>query len=299
MMHALIQKQLQGAEGAFMLDVSLEVASGEIVALFGASGAGKTTALRCIAGLDVPENGRITFGDECWFDGTKHVCQSPQVRHVGYMFQDYALFPNMTVRGNLEFALRKSDDPRYIEELLQLMQLAELQHRKPDTLSGGQKQRVALARTLASQPKLLLLDEPLSALDAAIRSQLQDELLRLQRHFGVTTILVSHDVGEVYKLASRVYVIESGRITRQGSPTEVFSQGKTNGKFRFAGEVLAIEAMDVMFALTVLVGNQIVRVTATHEEAAQLKTGDDVMLVSKAFNPMVMRLEAGESPLKQ
>jgi molybdate transport system ATP-binding protein len=179
------------------------------------------------------------------------------------------------------------------------MQLAELQHRKPDTLSGGQKQRVALARTLASQPKLLLLDEPLSALDAAIRSQLQDELLRLQRHFGVTTILVSHDVGEVYKLASRVYVIESGRITRQGSPTEVFSQGKTNGKFRFAGEVLAIEAMDVMFALTVLVGNQIVRVTATHEEAAQLKTGDDVMLVSKAFNPMVMRLEAGESPLKQ
>jgi molybdate transport system ATP-binding protein len=171
------------------------------------------------------------------------------------------------------------------------MELGELQHRKPDTLSGGQKQRIALARALASEPRLLLLDEPLSALDATIRSRLQDEILRLQKHFGLTAILVSHDVGEVYKLANRVMVMEAGRVTQQGTPATVFSSGQTSGKFRFTGEILAIEAMDVLFSLTVLVGNQIVRVVATRDEAAELHPGDRVMMVSKAFNPMVLKLD--------
>jgi molybdate transport system ATP-binding protein len=197
----------------------------------------------------------------------------------------------MTVRGNLEFALRKGADKKRIGELLQLMELGELQHRKSDTLSGGQKQRVALARALASEPSILLLDEPLSALDSSIRGRLQDEILRLQQHFGLTAIIVSHDVGEVYKLAHRVMVMDAGRIVKQGSPSEVFSAGQTSGKFRFTGEILAIEPMDVMFSLTVLVGNQIVRVVAMPGEAAELRTGNRVMLVSKAFNPMVMKLE--------
>lgn len=291
MIQASINKQLHGANGEFQLNVSLDIAEGEFVALFGPSGVGKTTLLRCLAGLDQPEQGRLTVNGETWLDSAVRINLPPQQRRVGYMFQDYALFPNMTVRGNLEFALRKGSAKKRVDELLVLMDLGELQHRKPDTLSGGQKQRVALARSLASEPRLLLLDEPFSALHAEMRSRLHDEILRLQRHFGITTIIVSHDVGEVYKLASRVMLMEAGRIVQQGSPNDVFSAGQTSGKFRFTGEILVIEPMDVLFSLTVLVGNQIVRVVAMPSEAGELCTGDRVMLVSKAFNPMVLKLE--------
>lgn len=290
MIQAHLKKRLHGADGEFELDVTLDVAQGEFIALYGPSGVGKTTLLRCLAGLEHPEKGRVVVNGTTWVDTAKKIHLPPQLRRVGYAFQDYALFPNMTVRGNLEFAIRKGADHKRVDELLEMMELGELQQRRPETLSGGQKQRVALARALASEPGLLLLDEPLSALDAVIRSRLQDEILRLQRHFGVTTILVSHEVGEVYKLAHRVLVMEVGLIARQGSPSEVFSTGQTSGKFRFTGEILAIEPMDVMVALTVLVGNQIVRVVAMPKEAAALSVGDQVMLVSKAFNPMVIKL---------
>ena len=290
MIRAELRKALHGAQGDFRLDVRLDVAEGEFIALYGPSGVGKTTLLRCLAGLEQPEQGGVVVDGETWLDTEKRINFIPQQRRVGFMFQDYALFPNMTVRGNLEFALRKGGDGNRVDTLLKLMELGELQHRSPDTLSGGQKQRVALARALASEPRLLLLDEPLSALDPAIRSRLQDEILRLQRHFGVTAIIVSHDVGEVYKLANRVLVMEAGRILQQGSPAEVFSSGQTSGKFRFTGEILEIEPMDVLFSLTVLVGNQIVRVVAMPDEAVELHPGDRVMLVSKAFNPMVLKL---------
>jgi molybdate transport system ATP-binding protein len=291
MIRASINKRLHGTQGDFELVASLEIAEGEFVALFGPSGVGKTTLLRCIAGLEQPEQGSIVVNGTTWLDTANRINLASQQRYVGYVFQDYALFPNMTVRGNLEFALRKGADKKRVEELLELMELGELQQRKPETLSGGQKQRIALARALASEPRLLLLDEPLSALDATIRSRLQDEILRLQKHFGLTAILVSHDVGEVYKLANRVMVMEAGRVTQQGTPAVVFSSGQTSGKFRFTGEILAIEPMDVLFSLTVLVGNQIVRVVATRDEAAELHPGDRVMMVSKAFNPMVLKLD--------
>jgi len=290
MIRASIKKQLHGVGGEFQLDVDLQIAEGELIALFGPSGAGKTTLLRCLAGLDQPEQGSLIVNGESWLNTASRINLPPQLRHVGYVFQDYALFPNMTVRGNLEFALRKGHAKKRVDELLALMDIGELQQRKPDTLSGGQKQRVALARALASEPRLLLLDEPFSALDAEMRSRLQDEVLKLQRHFGITTIIVSHDVGEVYKLASRVLVMNAGKLVEQGSPDQVFSAGKTSGKFRFTGEVLAIETMDVMSTLTVLVGNQIVRVVAMPGEATTLQAGDRVMLVSKAFNPIVLKL---------
>ncbi|MGZ8270023.1 MAG: ABC transporter ATP-binding protein [Methylophilus sp.] len=291
MIDAHIYKPLQGANGAFYLDASLQIMQGEFVALFGPSGVGKTTLLRCLAGLDQPESGFITVQNQVWFNSDKHIQLPPQQRRVGYMFQDYALFPNMTVRDNLVFALRKGANKQRVNTLLEMMDLGELQHRKPDMLSGGQKQRVALARALVSEPALLLLDEPLSALDPSIRAHLQDEILHMQRSVGITTIVVSHDVGEVYKLANRVLVMDAGKIVQHGSPAEVFSAGQTSGKFRFTGEILALEPMDVMFALTVLVGNQIVRVVAMPEEAAELEVGNRVMLVSKAFNPMVLKLE--------
>lgn len=291
MIQAQINKRLHGAEGEFQLDVDLNIEKGEFVALFGPSGVGKTTLLRCLAGLEQPELGNIAVNGEIWLDTTARINLSAQQRRVGYMFQDYALFPNMSVRGNLEFALRKNTDKKRVDELLELMALVELQHRKPESLSGGQKQRVALARALASEPRLLLLDEPFSALDIEMRSRLHDEILRLQKHFGITTVIVSHDVGEAYKLANRIMLMEAGTIVKQGNPAEVFSTGQTSGKFRFTGKILAIEPMDVLHALTVLVGNQIVRVVATDDETAQLQIGDSVLLVSKAFNPMVLKLE--------
>jgi molybdate transport system ATP-binding protein len=289
-----IRKKLFSAQGEFVLDLQLKIEQGEFISLFGQSGVGKTTLLRCLAGLETPESGSIAVNGDSWFDSKKRHTLPARQRRAGYMFQDYALFPNMTVRGNLEFALRPGGERKRIEELLELMELGDLQQRKPATLSGGQKQRVALARALAAEPQLLLLDEPFSALDHATSVRLQEEVLRLQRHFGLTTVMVSHDVGEVYKLSQRVMVIENGRIAQQGTPAEVFKAGQAGsksgagGKFSFAGEVLAIETADVVFAVMLLVGNQLVRVIATADEARSLKQGDRVMLMSKAFNPVLV-----------
>lgn len=290
MIQAHILKKLHGAQGDFTLDAHLNIAQGELVALYGASGSGKTTLLRCLAGLEAPDDGHILLNEKTWLNTTQKINMPVQARNVGFMFQDYALFPNMSVRQNLTFALRKGESPQRVDDLLEMMAITELQHRLPAMLSGGQKQRVALARTLAQSPQILLLDEPLSALDAEVRSRLQDEILRLHQHFGLTTVLVSHDIGEIYKLANSVLVLENGNIQQQGSPAEIFSQGQTSGKFKFTGEVLAIEKMDVMATLTVLVANQIVRVVAMPNEAAALSVGSKVMLISKAFNPMVLKL---------
>ncbi|MDD2915881.1 MAG: ATP-binding cassette domain-containing protein [Gallionella sp.] len=288
MIELTLKKQLLSSSGEFTLDAQFNVAAGEFITLFGPSGAGKTTLLRCLAGLAEPDAGRIVVGGETWFDGAAHHSLPPQQRRVGYMFQDYALFPNMSVRGNLEFAQPRGADKRRVSELIELMALGEMQQRKPATLSGGQQQRVALARALAAEPRLLLLDEPFSALDHATRVRLHEEVLAMQRRYGLTTVMVSHDVGEVYRLSQRVLLLEQGKLVQQGTPAEVFGVGHAGGKFSFAGEVLAIEAADVVFAVTLLVGNQIVRVIATADEAQRLKPGDRVMLLSKAFNPVLV-----------
>ena len=283
-----IEKKLFSAQGEFVLGMKLRIEEGEFISLFGQSGAGKTTLLRCLAGLEKPDAGSIKVHGKCWFDSTKKLMLPARERQAGYMFQDYALFPNMSVRGNLEFALRSGSNRQRVNDLIEMMGLGELQKRKPDTLSGGQKQRVALARALAAEPCLLLLDEPFSALDHKNRVRLQDEVLQLQRHFALTTLMVSHDVGEVYKLSQRVLVIEQGCVIKQGVPAEVFKAGQSSGKFSFAGEVLEIETADVVFAITLLVGNQVVRVIASPDEVKELKQGDRVMLLSKAFNPMLV-----------
>ena len=202
-----ISKKLFSAQGEFTLDLELNIAQGEFISLFGQSGAGKTTLLRCLAGLEQPDSGFIKVRGVTWFDSKAGIMLKTQYRHAGYMFQDYALFPNMSIRANLEFALRPGARRERVSELIELMGLGDLQQRKPDTLSGGQKQRVALARALAAEPDMLLLDEPFSALDHATRVRLQDEVMRMQRHFGLTTLMVSHDISEVYKLSQRVLVI--------------------------------------------------------------------------------------------
>jgi molybdate transport system ATP-binding protein len=185
-----VSKRLMGFQGLFELQVRCHLPKGRLAVLYGASGAGKTTLLRMLAGLAHPDDGYIKVDGETWFNPKEKVCVPPQQRSVGLVFQNYALFPSMTVRRNLEFAAGRRKDRR-VEKLLEMVELEELQHRYPEELSGGQQQRVALARALIRHPKVLLLDEPLSALDEAMRYKLQREIMRLHKELGLTTILVS------------------------------------------------------------------------------------------------------------
>jgi molybdate transport system ATP-binding protein len=203
------------------------VTSYSVTALVGPSGCGKTTVLRCLAGLDVPRAGRISCGDDVWFDGPRRVFRRPQQRGIGYLFQEYALFPHLTVFDNIAFGIARMGKAavfRRIAELLALLQLDGLEARYPHELSGGQQQRVALARTVAPRPRLLLLDEPLSALDAPTRSDLRQELRRVLAEWNIPTIVVTHDPTEVVALADEVIVLLEGRVRQHGSVEQVFAQ---------------------------------------------------------------------------
>lgn len=198
-----------------------------ITVLFGPSGCGKTTTLRCLAGLDRPEEGRITFGQAAWFDAERQVFLTPQERDIGYLFQEYALFPHLTVAGNITYGLsglsRESQRQR-LADVLDLFRLSGLEGRYPYQLSGGEQQRIALARVMVRRPRLLLLDEPLSALDQTTREQLRPELRRLLVHFGVPVILVTHDRTEAMALAHHLIVLDRGRVRQEGAVEEVFNR---------------------------------------------------------------------------
>ncbi len=230
-----IKKPLHGAQGAMQLDINLSFKEGEFVALSGASGSGKTTLLRILAGLEVAQ-GNITLNDVAWLSKNKNL--SVQKREIGFVFQDYALFDNMSVEKNLLFV---SKDKALAKKLLQMTELYELKERTPSTLSGGQKQRVSICRALMKKPKLLLLDEPLSALDVKMRHKLQNELLNLHKEFQTTTIMVSHDPHEIHHLASRVLILEQGKIINDGSPKEVLFKTQANQASTFSGEILEIK----------------------------------------------------------
>lgn len=221
MLEINIEKSMLTSEGKANLKINTEISSNELLCLFGHSGAGKTTLLRILAGLLKPEKGRVVLGDEVWFDSEKKINLTPQQRNVGFMFQDYALFPNMSVRKNIEFA-QKGKNKEDVDNLLSHFGLEALQKQYPAKLSGGQKQRVALARALAAKPNLLLLDEPLSALDYEMRLNLQDEILKAHELLNSVTLLVSHDKDEVRKLATSVILLRNGAVTAQGKPAEVF-----------------------------------------------------------------------------
>jgi molybdate transport system ATP-binding protein len=203
-----IKKNLFGRDGDILMDINLHIKEGEFLALTGESGSGKTTLLRILAGLD-SSNGIIKVENDIWLDDNINL--PPQKRDIGFMFQDYALFDNMTILENLLFA---SDDIHLANKLLKMTELEGLKNRYPNILSGGQKQRVSLCRAMMKKPKILLLDEPLSALDIKMRVKLQNEILSLHKEFNITTIIVSHDEKEIENLASRVVVIEQGKILK-------------------------------------------------------------------------------------
>ena len=285
-----ITKPLHTAEGTINLTVNKEIQNGDFLTLFGKSGSGKTTLLRIIAGLETPQSGEIIVDGEIWFDSSKNINLTPQKRNVGFVFQDYALFPNMTIQQNLEFALDNKKELKRVKEILNIMEIENLANMKPENLSGGQKQRVALARTLMTNPKILLLDEPLSALDNSMRIKLQDELLAIHQRFNMTSILVSHDITEVFKLSTRVFKISSGEITEDGTPSSVFTNQNISGKFKLIGEVLSIKKSDILYIVEVLAHNEIIKVTAVEDEVKSLNIGDKLLLSSKAFNPIITRI---------
>ncbi|MCS6881298.1 MAG: putative 2-aminoethylphosphonate ABC transporter ATP-binding protein [Oscillochloridaceae bacterium] len=215
-------------------DVTLEIGEGEFVFLLGPSGCGKTTLLRIIAGLEEPTSGRVIQAGQ---DVTR---LPPSRRNFGIVFQSYALFPNLTVFQNVAYGLENRREPRAkirarVAEMLELVGLSEYASRYPAQLSGGQQQRVALARALAISPGLLLLDEPLSALDARVRANLRIEIARLQRQLGITTVMVSHDQEEALTMADRVVVMERGRIVQVGEPEVIYHQPATPFVADFVG----------------------------------------------------------------
>jgi molybdate transport system ATP-binding protein len=283
-------KKLKSSSGEMILDVELSLEEGQLVTLYGKSGAGKTTLLLVLAGLLRPEKGHIKVGNEIWTDTEKNIQLAAQKRNVGFVFQEYALFPNMTIRENLLFALNKGQSEKIVDHLVDIIDLGQLQDRKPTTLSGGQKQRVALARALVKKPKLLLLDEPLSALDHEMRAKLQSYIMEVHKEFGLTTILISHDVSEIIRLSDYLVEIDQGKVIRQGIPTDIFTNDRVNAKFQFTGEVIRMVKQDFIVIVTVLIGKDLVKVIANDKETEDLAVGDRVMIASKAFNPIIHKI---------
>mgnify|MGYP003362189627 FL=1 len=224
--------------GDFRLDVQFS-GGNEIIALLGASGCGKSMTLKSIAGIEKPDGGKIMVDGVDLFDSGARIHLTPQQRRTGLLFQSYALFPNMTVQQNIQAGARREKNSaqraRLTESVIESFGLRRLVNRYPSQLSGGQQQRVALARILVSGPRILLLDEPFSALDSHLRFQLEREVGEVLRGFGKTVILVSHDQEEVYRLADKIAVMNAGRIERFGLKDEVFSDPRTKSAARLTG----------------------------------------------------------------
>ena len=240
------KKELQSATGPIQFDVEVQLKNRSITAIMGPSGAGKTTLLRIIAGLSDVKAGFLKVNGQLWLDTSQAFYLPTRKRHVGMVFQDYALFPNMTVRKNLEFALDRKQDKAIIEELIAIMDLDQLQESKPEILSGGQQQRVALARALVRQPQILLLDEPLSALDLDMRKKLQDYLLKVQERFAMTTLLVSHDQMEIAKMADHILLMEQGQILKSGTSADFFQEHSSTPVI---ATIQRIEAMQIHLSI--------------------------------------------------
>ncbi len=281
MINIKIQKPLFGSNGQMNLDIDLQIQKGDFIALSGLSGSGKTTLLRIIAGLETA-SGTIKIEDDIWLDDKYSL--PPQKRDIGFVFQDYALFPNYTVLENLLYV---NKDINLANHLLNLTELNELKNRYPQTLSGGQKQRVSLCRAMMNRPKILLMDEPLSALDTNMRTKLQNEILALHKEFETTTIMVSHDPSEIYRLANRVVVLNEGKIINDGLPKDVLLKTSGSAKFSFEGELLDILKVDVIHVAIISIGQQIVEVVIGNDEIKNLKVGDKIRVSTKAFTPVV------------
>jgi len=231
--------ELEGIEKSYgevnvLNGLNLSVRQGEFITLLGPSGCGKTTTLRIIAGLEKPDKGKV------YLEGKDVTYEEPNRRNVNTVFQNYALFPHMTVEGNISYSLRikrldRAKIKKAVSEVLELVQLVGFEKRMPDELSGGQRQRVAIARAIINEPKVLLLDEPLGALDLQLRRQMQTELKRLQKQLGITFVYITHDQEEALNMSDRIAVMRDGKFEQIGTPQEVYDHPRTSYVARFVG----------------------------------------------------------------
>ncbi len=266
--------------------VSLDIKAGEFFALLGPSGCGKTTLLRTMAGFEGPDDGAIVL------DGEDITGIPPHQRPINMMFQSYALFPHLSVGANVAFGLKrlglpKADVDDYVAEMLALVQLGGMQKRKPDQLSGGQRQRVALARALARRPKILLLDEPMAALDKKLRGTMQRELMALQRRLGMTFVIVTHDQEEAMTMADRIGVMDAGRLEQVGTPRELYETPASRWIAEFVGDINLLEGQATVR------DDQRVRVTTRNAGdivAAQPRKALSSAAASVAIRPEKVRL---------
>ncbi|WP_459211703.1 ATP-binding cassette domain-containing protein [Aquimarina rhabdastrellae] len=279
MVNILLEKELKGKGGMISLAVDLQIPKGECIALYGVSGVGKTSILKMISGILKPDNGRISVEDKIWLDTQQKINLKPQQRKIGYVFQEYALFPNMSVRENLLYAMPKGALKTEIDPIIDMMELGDLQYQKPEQLSGGQQQRVALGRAVASKPKLLLLDEPLSALDITMRSKLQDYILQIHQEYKLTTILVSHDQNEICRLANKVYIIDEGSISTSGKPEAIFRTSE-KPKMRLEGKIIKLKKEHPCHVILEVEGTAI-QIPITDTVAQKLKAGELLKFESK------------------
>ncbi len=257
-----LHKEFKSHGKIIRIQLKAECEEGKIIAIYGKSGAGKSSLLRMLSGLMNPDKGFISIDNEIWFDSANKKNVKVNKRNIGFLFQDYSLFPNMSVLKNILYGLEKSKDQELIDRIIEIGDLKDLLHRNPATLSGGQQQRVALARAIVRKPKLLLLDEPLSALDSEMRIKLQKEILAINSIIKTTIIFVSHDLPEVFKLADEVLVIDKGVFIKRGTPTEVFVNEKTD----LIGEFISINKGEKNKSLRILVDGKIVSVDLPKED---------------------------------
>ena len=256
-----------------LLKVNIQIKKNDFLAITGESGSGKTTFLRILAGLEKAD-GKIIIGDEVWLDEREFL--PPQKREIGFVFQDYALFNHLSVIENLLY-VRK--DKEFAKKLLKLAGIEDLANRKPSTLSGGQKQRVAIARALMRKPKLLLLDEPFSALDEKRRSNLQDILLDFHKKFNLTTIIVTHSKEEIYKLSNKLMILEKGRVIKFGDTMEILN---IKSDYCLKGKVLDVLDLSTNYLAIISIGQNIVKFLVSKRE--KINKGDEVMVEFNSFS---------------
>ena len=282
-------------EGEAVLDnISLEISKGEFITLLGSSGCGKTTTLRIIAGLEQPDAGSV------WLDGREVTGLEPNQRDVNTVFQNYALFPHMNVAENIGYGLKlkkvpKSEIRKKVSQMLELVQLEGYEKRKPSELSGGQKQRVAIARALVNNPKVLLLDEPLGALDLQLRRAMQIELKHLQKKLGITFIYITHDQEEAINMSDRIAVMRDGRIEQIGTPDEIYNHPKTSYVATFVGNANilhgAAESIQGQNAIVKIGNDKVIVKLETSQQNTEdtggkqhLAAGEEVTLVVRSEN---------------